>query len=1354
MKSVEKFYEDMEFPTFPMSELSRDKLSKQIKQDFKNKYGNAVFNTLISVLDSYKDAKKAGALDKKHNKIQGILLKLHNLSLTIGEKNNQIDYLISSLLMETGILYNEVFKDNPESFYFLLSNSNVYHKRGEFEESFKSLNRVFSSIIIQETFLDSWGFYIKRVPIFKEINALEFQVNALSNLDDRIVDELINSIKYLSDKMNVNFNSANFSDIHIEAKNFLLEFKMRIGEKTEKSKEAVVENLLEMEGQLQQFYSNGDKVGAIEYILKINAIYQETKKFVEKYFTPEIEYGDLDNNTSYYLMATRAQGKKDYAKAEKLFQKSISEKEKDFEDSIIDYIRMKTDTSELEENSEPEEFLEVAESFERIISDEKKKIDYYFLLITYYKKLKLLDKDTRMNEGLKIIDKLIRIISRSQDKNHYMQQLKSAYVSKGFTYLLNFDLPNSIENAMQSFKTAKKYKYDDKQYNLNMAFCLLKKDNIIDAERLLKFNINNFNCEKSKSMLNNLKFYQTAASVDDIDVDDIDVEVYTTDSREEIVDKFNESYINNHKNQGALEGITKKSNRHKDLLTIIKIANEAANSEKAELLLKAALIQENLDGRKTQKYFTLLSDSLQSKANCYFEADKLENAKIYYLMSLANIEKRNSKPEVDLKLIAKYLFAILKDKDINVLNSEVDFDRIIIKCLNGLLIGSMQENIFKDLSLLFYFSKGASTQLIKIIEKKSKLVKSFLHSTSSFIESKDLKSLFESMAEKISKSQPQYIANLQNVFQLRVDNSSTSQMWTQIGSSNFFSPIDVRILSVYKDILNKFRELDSEPGYYEKIIIINDIKRKIQDLKDLITEEITFLTIFLVEEIKKLKDKADLLTDRVNDELKPELEVSVPDTSVYYTESDSFQISVTIRNKLNHAPAKNVIVQLFDQDNNPISSEVNFGTIKFSESRGISIQRQDNTFTLIVKVRYRDNNDEEATPVESSFSINIQSQDAFQEIDNPYITGVPIEGQKMFFGRDKLLNDLENEIMNKNTSIVLYGQKRSGKTSVFVHLGNRLREKDFIVLRCDISGTLDDDASFYYAVRNELLTYIDFELDNVEMRDELESLKYETFSDFKRFIKRVKRDLSNLLGREVEFLMMIDEFTSLYGAIQDGTVSRRFMKVWKAMLEAKLFRVVVVGQDTMLDFLNEFPNQFGITKNVRIPYLDSLSSKRLIEEPILNNGKTRYLENSVDKIYEFTGGHPLYTQIFCSELVNHLNQKKLISVTNGVVGDVKQIVLQAMGEDKFDNLINKGDGSSQDSQDKQVMLEVLQSIAKVTQYNEWCNIADIKVNGKERILDDLQNRKVIEFNKSGSCKIVLNIFKEWLLKKFILRGNN
>ena len=70
---------------------------------------------------------------------------------------------------------------------------------------------------------------------------------------------------------------------------------------------------------------------------------------------------------------------------------------------------------------------------------------------------------------------------------------------------------------------------------------------------------------------------------------------------------------------------------------------------------------------------------------------------------------------------------------------------------------------------------------------------------------------------------------------------------------------------------------------------------------------------------------------------------------------------------------------------------------------------------------------------------------------NPYIAGNPI-GDDGFFGREDVLRDVLQVLHNpKENAIVLYGQRRIGKTSVLLQLERQLRETgDFDAVYFDL----------------------------------------------------------------------------------------------------------------------------------------------------------------------------------------------------------------------------------------------------------------------------------------------------------------
>jgi hypothetical protein len=62
------------------------------------------------------------------------------------------------------------------------------------------------------------------------------------------------------------------------------------------------------------------------------------------------------------------------------------------------------------------------------------------------------------------------------------------------------------------------------------------------------------------------------------------------------------------------------------------------------------------------------------------------------------------------------------------------------------------------------------------------------------------------------------------------------------------------------------------------------------------------------------------------------------------------------------------------------------------------------------------------------------------EVQNPYVAGSPLSGTEMFFGRDDIFDFVKQTLAREHGDhvIVLYGQRRTGKTSVLKQLHRHL----------------------------------------------------------------------------------------------------------------------------------------------------------------------------------------------------------------------------------------------------------------------------------------------------------------------------
>jgi hypothetical protein len=58
---------------------------------------------------------------------------------------------------------------------------------------------------------------------------------------------------------------------------------------------------------------------------------------------------------------------------------------------------------------------------------------------------------------------------------------------------------------------------------------------------------------------------------------------------------------------------------------------------------------------------------------------------------------------------------------------------------------------------------------------------------------------------------------------------------------------------------------------------------------------------------------------------------------------------------------------------------------------------------------------------------------------NPYVAGSVLDGEEGFFGREDILRLVEDELRSPHqNAVVLYGQRRIGKTSILLQLERRL----------------------------------------------------------------------------------------------------------------------------------------------------------------------------------------------------------------------------------------------------------------------------------------------------------------------------
>ena len=407
--------------------------------------------------------------------------------------------------------------------------------------------------------------------------------------------------------------------------------------------------------------------------------------------------------------------------------------------------------------------------------------------------------------------------------------------------------------------------------------------------------------------------------------------------------------------------------------------------------------------------------------------------------------------------------------------------------------------------------------------------------------------------------------------------------------------------------------------------------------------------------------------------------------------------------------------------------------------------------TMSLGLRFRSANGQTAESPERTMVAVLEPARGFVSVANPYSRysgGTPVEEQKMFFGRRELLDRLYGELTTGplGQCFVLYGQKRSGKSSVLRQLAKRLGPPNLAVhFSLGAIDTTKAERSFVQACIDSLYERL---VHDFEMADVLENnwprdhqVDASPIESFRRSVFASTHLMKTRKGwRNVRPIFLIDEFTYVYEYIQEKLLTPAFMRQWKSLLESRTFDAVLIGQDTMPRFKEAYPNEFGVTHDERISYLSAEEARALAEKPIRMSGESRYKGASLDRLISLTAGSPFYLQIFCDRLVQHLNRNRLAFITESVVGDVlAQLTTgpSALTLDKFDPLITAG-GESVALVPKEKYLALLTSVAlkPVT--------AREVAQEDELLVRDLFAREVLEQDPGGRLRIRVGLFAEWL----------
>ena len=290
-----------------------------------------------------------------------------------------------------------------------------------------------------------------------------------------------------------------------------------------------------------------------------------------------------------------------------------------------------------------------------------------------------------------------------------------------------------------------------------------------------------------------------------------------------------------------------------------------------------------------------------------------------------------------------------------------------------------------------------------------------------------------------------------------------------------------------------------------------------------------------------------------------------------------------------------------------------------------------------------------------------------QEIDNPYIIGVPLtEQQEIFVGRADVTARIEQLLLDRRRPpLLLYGQRRMGKTSLLNNLG-RLLPGSIVPLFVDLQGPTSrssDQAGFLYNMARSMVEsarrHRTLSLPALS-RDDLLS---DPFTVFDEWLDTVEGVLQAEDGRTA--LLALDEFETLEAPITAGRFDEvAVLGMFRNLIQHRpRFKVLLTGSHT-LDEFQYWASYLINVQTIQIGYLSEAEAQQLIERPVqgFNLG---YEVQASRRVMALTRGHPALLQLLCAEIVALKNEQPPAQRRLACLADVEAAVPEALAHGSF-----------------------------------------------------------------------------------------
>ncbi|MHC5759828.1 AAA family ATPase [Nostoc sp.] len=364
---------------------------------------------------------------------------------------------------------------------------------------------------------------------------------------------------------------------------------------------------------------------------------------------------------------------------------------------------------------------------------------------------------------------------------------------------------------------------------------------------------------------------------------------------------------------------------------------------------------------------------------------------------------------------------------------------------------------------------------------------------------------------------------------------------------------------------------------------------------------------------------------------------------------------------------------------------------------------------------------------------------------NPYVVGDPVQGH-LFVGREDIIRQLEElwVMGNQLQSVVLYGHRRMGKTSILVNAANCLDSQ--IQLAYVNLLRLGDSPQ---GVGEVLMAICDEISQTVKLPPPADAdLLNLPYRSFERYLKQVEANLNGGL------IIALDEFEKIEDLIEAKKIPIDFMGFLRGLVQmSSKIAFAFAGLHTLEEMTADYFQPFfaSVIPPIHVGFQERAATGQILANPGNEDFLLDYIPEALDEIYALTHGQPYLVQLLGFQLVRGYNDfvfeqgrsRDPVFTVEDVEAVINDPEFFQRGRYYFDGVWGQ---AARGAEGQQTIVRVLAPHPEGLSLDTLAQSTGMNDADLQKALNTLKRHDVVEETQE-SWRIMVELFRRWVLQQ-------